>query len=536
MKLSAIQHINNHRPKHGTSLWWPVAALLCLMVSGCLKNDIPYPRIQPNFTEIEADGLLKPAEIDSASRFVTMTFDETIDIRNVRITHYALSEGAVLEHGNLDDPIDLSRYYIVTLRLYQNYDWVIKGIQNIERYFTVENQMGASIIDVTGRRVVVTLPESFGLDRVKVLTMKLGPEGCITDPSLVGQEINLTKPVSVKITSHGREEEWTIVGETVESTVETIRADAWTQVAWVYGAAIEGRDNGVEYRAKGDEEWTRVPAEDVTHTGATFCARIVHLNPLTSYEARAYSDDEAGVALGFTTGSIVQPQNASFSEWSKDGVIWNPWPLDGTPYWSTGNKGASISGISNTTPTDDTPSGIGKAAKLETVFANIFGIGKLASGNIFLGSYVKTDGSNGILSFGRPFTERPTKLRGWLKYTSTPITDVSTEFTSLKGQPDACIVWVALLDSNEPFEIRTNPKNRKLFDPEGKDVIAYGKFESDRTIPEYIPFEFELDYVATDRVPRYLLIVASASKYGDYFTGGRGSVLYLDDFELLYDY
>ena len=40
----------------------------------------------------------------------------------------------------------------------------------------------------------------------------------------------------------------------------------------------------------------------------------------------------------------------------------------------------------------------------------------------------------------------------------------------------------------------------------------------------------------TSRVPTYIVVVASASKYGDYFTGGDGSVLFIDDFSLEYDY
>lgn len=67
-------------------------------------------------------------------------------------------------------------------------------------------------------------------------------------------------------------------------------------------------------------------------------------------------------------------------------------------------------------------------------------------------------------------------------------------------------------------------------------MIAYGSFESGQSIPQYIPFEIKLDYKSTQRIPRYILIVASSSKYGDYFTGGAGSTLWLDDLELLYDY
>ena len=216
--------------------------------------------------------------------------------------------------------------------------------------------------------------------------------------------------------------------------------------------------------------------------------------------------------------------------------IWNPWQENGDQYWDTGNKGATTLGPSNSVPTDDTPTGTGRAAMLETKFVGIGSLGKIAAGNIFAGYYVRTDGTNGILSFGRPFTQRPTKLRGWLKYNCADISHTSAGFENLKGQPDTCIVWSALIDSDQPCEIRTNPKNRKLFNPDDDDVIAYGNIQYGRSVDNYIQFEFEYDYKSTQRVPNYILIVASASKYGDYFTGGNGSVLYLDDIELIYDY
>ncbi|MDE7471164.1 MAG: PCMD domain-containing protein, partial [Paramuribaculum sp.] len=45
-----------------------------------------------------------------------------------------------------------------------------------------------------------------------------------------------------------------------------------------------------------------------------------------------------------------------------------------------------------------------------------------------------------------------------------------------------------------------------------------------------------LDYRSTSRVPNYIMIVASASKYGDFFTGGAGSTLLVKKLELIYDY
>lgn len=510
--------------------------LLGAVATGCIKNDIPYPRIQPNFVEFNAKGLLKSAEIDSAARMITLDFDETVDMHRVDVTSYRLSPGATLVATDLQKPIDLTKYFIATLHLYQDWDWVIQGRQTIERYFTVENQVGHTIIDVTGRRVVVSLSSKRFLKAVKVLTMKLGPEGSTATPNLAGETIDLTKPLEVTVETFGEKKVWTIIGEVTTSTVTTVSADAWTQVAWVYGTAIAGRDNGVEYRIKGAADWTRAPQQWVTHTGGSFCARLVNLNPLTEYEARAYSDKDLGATVQFTTGGVVQVPNTNLDQWNLAGRVWNPWAEGAQPFWDTGNKGAATMGESNTVPTDITSTGTGKAAMLQTKFIGIGMIGKLAAGNIFVGQYLRTEGTNGVLELGRPFTERPTRLRGYLKYNCATISHANAEMSYMKGRPDTCSVWVALIDSPQPFEVRTNPANRHLFDPKGKEVVAYGSFQSGQTIPEYIPFEVELNYVSTSRRPKYILITASASKYGDFFTGGEGSVLYIDDLELLYNY
>lgn len=474
--------------------------------------------------------------IDSINRTVTVYLPEEVDIQNVVVTDYTVSSGGEVVSPDLAEPLDLSKPVLATLHLYQDWTWTIQADQNIERHFTVNGQVGATLIDVPGQRVVAYVSKRANLSAITVETAKLGPTGSTISPDIVGKTLDFTHPYEVEVTAYGRTSIWTLFVERTDIDVQTVRADAWTNVAWVYGQGEANKENGIEYRIAGDSEWTRVADDELFMDGGSFYARIIHLSPLTTYETRAFSGEAYGETLQFTTGSALQVPNTNLDEWWLDGKVWNPWPEGGEQYWDTGNKGATTLGTSNSVPTDDTSSGSGWAAKLETRFVGIGMLGKLAAGNLFVGRYVKTDGTNGILSFGRPFTERPTKLRGYLKYTSTDINYASAEMAYLKGQPDSCIVWVALIDSPEPFEIRTNPKNRQLFDPDGSYVVAYGKYELGQTVANYIPFEFELKYKSTQRVPTHILITASASKYGDYFTGGAGSILYLDDLELLYDY
>ncbi len=527
MKIGLKKHI---------SLYF-IVLFVTLLFAGCIKNDIPYPYIQPNFLSITVTDESQPARIDSVNRIVNIYLLETADIKNVEITSYELTDGATIVGPEITGGIDLSEDVDVTLMLYQEYVWTLSANQDISRYFTVANQIGASEIDASTHSVTAYISDAADITAVEVLTMKLGSTNSTMSPDLTGTVVNFSEPVSVIVSDYGREETWTIVVETTESPVYTDRVDAWTNVAWVYGRAEVGKNNGVEYRLNGDTEWITVPDSWVTHDGGVFTARIIHLTPNTTYQARAYSDDDTGIVLDFTTGSEAQVPNNSFEDWWLNGKVWNPWAEDGTSFWDTGNKGVTTLLDSNSQPSEDTPSGIGGlSAELKSVFAGVFGIGKLGAGNIFTGSYVRTDGTNGVLSFGREFTERPTRLTGYMKYTTKDIDYTNSELTDFKGRPDTCSIYIALADWDEPYEIRTNPSDRQLFDPNDSHVIAYGALESGETIPEYIKFDIELDYRSTQRVPRYILIVASSSKYGDYFTGANGALLYVDDFVLEYDY
>ena len=198
------------------------------------------------------------------------------------------------------------------------------------------------------------------------------------------------------------------------------------------------------------------------------------------------------------------------------------------------DKHAAKLGESNTVPTDDAVQG--KAAMLQTKFVGIGGLGKMAAGNIFVGKFGAIDGTNGIIHLGQPFNLRPTKLKGYYKYKTGPIDQADKSMEHLKGMTDSMSIYIALGDWNEPVEIRTNPNNRKLFDVNDPHIIAYKAMITSEEQSEYIPFELELEYRSTSRIPNYIIVIASSSKLGDYFTGSTQSVLYVDEFSLEWDY
>ncbi|MDE6757416.1 MAG: hypothetical protein K2J66_09815, partial [Muribaculaceae bacterium] len=175
------------------------ALLIAVIAAGCIKNDIPYPRIQPNITSLEVRHQSQAAQLDTINRIATVYLDETADIYNVDILQCTLSDKASFVGDSIAGSIDLSqpRYYI--LQIYQEYVWTLKAVQNITRNFSVANQIGASVIDVPGRRIVVTLPSTADISQVKVLTAKLGSENSTITPEIEGRYIDLTRPYQITV-------------------------------------------------------------------------------------------------------------------------------------------------------------------------------------------------------------------------------------------------------------------------------------------------------------------------------------------------
>ena len=114
----------------------------------------------------------------------------------------------------------------------------------------------------------------------------------------------------------------------------------------------------------------------------------------------------------------------------------------------------------------------------------------------------------------------------------------------MRGKPDSCCVYIALFgDKDEevfngvtyPFIIRTKISELHLFNPNDENVIAYGQFTSGDDQTAWTTKTITLDYHYTDRTPKYIVVVCSSSKYGDYFIGGDTSLLKIDNLKLLYD-
>ena len=530
-----------------------LAVLLTLTFVGCIENDLPYPVVKLHITSIDVEGIIGEPVIDESARKVTVELHEQTDIQNVEISGVTYTDKA-RPSREVVGVHDLRSPLYVTLSLYQDYPWTISATQHIERVFTVEGQIGSTEWDVENR-IATAYVGSDDHSNIRVTGLKLAAADISTYEWAEGVDPNDFSSVRyVYVTCHGRTERWDLYVKTTDVVVDIVQADAWGKVMWLYGEGLSGTDLGFRYREAGSDEWLDV--EDVKVNGGSFSACVRGLQTLTEYEIMAYSNDDVSAVKRVKTEGVAPLENGGFEDWATIKKIVCPYLTEETAFWGTGNPGAAmVSATVSDKSTDVRPGSTGTySAMLESKFANMAGIGKFAAGNLFVGKYIATVGTNGIVGFGRRFTARPTALRFWVKYNCGEIDRIGTlpaGSAVQMGDNDTGSVFVALGDwtkeeygvdadgeikgtDDTPLIIDTRDKST-FFNPKSSAVIAYGEMLFNETIGEWREVTIPLEYVTTSKVPTHIVIVNSASRLGDYFTGSTQSVLWLDDMELLYE-
>lgn len=343
-----------------------------------------------------------------------------------------------------------------------------------------------------------------------------------------------------------------VVSNATVATTEAIPYEIWTSKATLHGKVTGtlASTPKFQYRVKGSgSSWTTVDAD---LTESTFSKEITGLTPGTTYEYQAMDGTQAStVTCEFTTETTFQPENASFEAVSDSSSIILIHGTGQSTWWDTGNHGSSTMNKNVTTPDTSVKHSGNQSLLLSSQFVGIGIIGKFAAGNLFAGKYLDTEGTDGILGWGRPCTSRPKALKVYVRYEPATV-DNGGDYIA-NGATDQGIIYVAIGDwagqeangGTWPFVVRTKNAS-SLFSTEkgtysGDGIIAYGEktFEeayNDGGNMKELTINLDYDnFGGNQRKPTSIIIVASASKYGDYFQGGDGSKMWLDDMELIYE-
>jgi len=594
--ISLISHTtreSRRNPMRSMRLIGRLSLLACLLslCSCTIKDDIPFPIREAAIVAFEVDGqcdeqdnAYADATIDKTNRTVDVYVGDTVDISALTIKRFEVSNEATIvpddgicvhpnqfptisfwrTMGDTSSKVDFSNGTVhFTLRTYQDYEWTVRVRQLIMREVYIVGQVGESVIDPVNQNVIVYVSSSKDLSRLQVRKFSLGGKHGTVTPDPTASETydfsQLETTFQVALAGSSEVQTWKVFVYHTDAQ-ETIQAQSFARSSsvTVTGTIPVGTTPLVEYHAQNTSEWTMVNAGQVTANGVNFTAEITGLRPGTTYVYRVTAGSVISEEMTFSTIGEQQLENAGFEYWSSITAnsgkeLLQPWGEGQTPYWGTGNPGATTVGNSNSTYKDEDGR---RFANLQSKYIVI----KFAAGNIFTGDYLETDGTNGVLSFGRPFTAFPTKMRFDYKYHTSTITRTGGDwkeawgdyisksmYENMKGQPDSCSIYIALGDWEPvtytskgvtytcPYLIRTRPSALHLFDMNSPNLIAFAQLTKGEDVNEWTTETLTLNYRIRNRQPKYIIVVASSSKYGDYFTGGEASLLQLDNIELLYD-
>lgn len=334
----------------------------------------------------------------------------------------------------------------------------------------------------------------------------------------------------------------------------------WTNFAVIKGFCADAESYFMVKANEGEEKAVTEISRDAE---GNMTALLTGLQPGISYTYRIVSDNDPTMQCdpqSFTISAPLAVPNLGFEDWStykKSAVAFGMGGTfiapnaSGTPiYWDSGNWGSSAADATLTQSTDETATGSGKAAYMKAMFAAKMGIGAFAAGSVFAGEAqtVSTDGAT--LKYGQEYNGYPTALRGYYKYTPQSINYFGDKTPNgvKEGDIDQCMIYIAL--GTQPLEVVSTTSTINPFSKDREGVFAYGEFISSTTEDQtgeapaievqngYKPFKIPLIYSSMPPMGSkvYLFVVATTSRYGDYFTGGEGSELYIDELSLDYDY
>ena len=400
-------------------------------------------------------------------------------------------------------------------------------------YFPVGNM--TVTLNVNGQPLSTPITDAKARDHFKI-TYKMGDAGYIENGQTHVWIDDATHTYKLEVT-FARESSISLEGE----------ANAWSTFAYLEGVlkgSTEYSAVSLEWKAQNASEWTTVANSSLTKDDGKYSYKLTGLTPETGYTFRYnYTKGEVTVyseEVNFTTEAQTALYNGGFEEWNQDGVIIYP-NVAGKSYWDTSNPGsAGETGNANnnvTTSTTEVKHSGNYGAQLKS--KNIAGTA-FAAASIYTGAFGATIGIKGAwLTWGVPFNARPTSLKGWYRY--DPVAINKTKGTQpasapAKGEMDQCSIYWALTTSTirvDNTDIANTFPNWQTDDR----VVAYGELPLSKctsTNGGLVQFEIPIEYHSLTTKPTHIIVCASSSRYGDYFHGGNGSTLYLDDFELVY--
>ena len=539
-----------------------LAILVVLMNSCIFKNEMAYPRVFAEILDIELEGEASRANIDRVNMTVNLLLDEKADLSSVKVLRCKMTEGATCEELKEGSMLNLIDTLSVTLKNYHDYVWKLVAKQQVDRYIICD-YINSKKIQWNEKDHSARIPVSPAGDikALEISSIKIGPYGSTIENLDLSQPIDCSQPVKAVVSMNGEDIEWTLDFYYKDLSLEVTSVSPWCYHAIAMVEFAGEQDVKVEYRQEDESDWI-LAGTLVKGNKYEGEFDLKNLKEETYYYVRCLQGTSISNEYRFKTYKAEQLPNMNFEQWSNNGKVWYPYLDKGKEnVWDTANEGASFGPGKSTTRADEHCVEGKYSARMETI--SVFG--SMAAGNLFTG-YFDDFNFNKLeahLFWGIPYNNRPKSLKGWYDYAPKKIKAEPTmllaggapnPYFDKKGQTDKLQILIALLaDHDDVFKDKDGnilksgyevystmpgkPDLRKETWRNDPRIIACNEWLCDEnTNGKFKEFELEFEYRQGDnRKPAYIIVVACSSAYGNFFTGGIGSVLYVDDFKFEFE-
>ena len=583
-----------------------ITLFAAMALASCIKNDLPKPVVDLYIASLDVEGASGEIVLDRSSYTATIPLAEEINIEAVQFksisfgadvvtnVSYEADNSKIVVSKDLNNRIvNMSEPEYISLSYYQTYEWKIVATQTINRIWTVDGQIGATEWDVEGHRAIVKRRQDYSLAEVKTTDVRFGPRPTYDYPEVASMPTNFDnadKSQTITVSAHDRSTIWELVIVPTEVALDFDYVSAGANVIWIKAAAIDGATIKFAYRKRGSEEWLQV--EEAWYASDSknpynryeegFVKAVIRgLEPNAEYEVIGYADEKQSDIKIVKTAPLYQVPNSDMEQWAKftndqkllpsgeAGPCWYPFSSVQDMFWATGNPGGTSLGekynltypVYKSANPDNVPADSTGEVSAYMGSQNVLNM-KFAAGNLFVGHYGETLGTNATVFFGRPMAQnvKPVALRFKVKYsrgginwitignkyqsaqTGTEYHIGSKQTKVIGGEPDLAKVFLCLTDWSAPHCVNSADE-KTFYDPRtAPGVLGVGYFDSN-SCPELVVEKTEvwhtmtlpIEYSNPEVVPSYLVLTFTCSGYGDYFTGSDSSWMFVDDIELLYD-
>ena len=583
-----------------------ITLFAAMALASCIKNDLPKPVVDLYIASLDVEGASGEIVLDRSSYTATIPLAEEINIEAVQFksisfgadvvtnVSYEADNSKIVVSKDLNNRIvNMSEPEYISLSYYQTYEWKIVATQTINRIWTVDGQIGATEWDIEGHRAIVKRRQDYSLAEVKTTDVRFGPRPTYDYPEVASMPTNFDnadKSQTITVSAHDRSTIWELVIVPTEVALDFDYVSAGANVIWIKAAAIDGATIKFAYRKRGSEEWLQV--EEAWYASDSknpynryeegFVKAVVRgLEPNAEYEVIGYADEKQSDVKIVKTAPLYQVPNSDMEQWAKftndqkllpsgeAGPCWYPFSSVQDMFWATGNPGGTSLGekynltypVYKSANPDNVPADSTGEVSAYMGSQNVLNM-KFAAGNLFVGHYGETLGTNATVFFGRPMAQnvKPVALRFKVKYsrgginwitignkyqsaqTGTEYHIGSKQTKVIGGEPDLAKVFLCLTDWSAPHCVNSADE-KTFYDPRtAPGVLGVGYFDSN-SCPELVVEKTEvwhtmtlpIEYSNPEVIPSYLVLTFTCSGYGDYFTGSDSSWMFVDDIELLYD-